>query len=477
MADLKNIPDLEAFRIRDLVLSRQISPVEVVEATLERIEKNNATINAICTLDAERSLDTAKSLEKKLSQNPGDIGSLAGLPVGIKDTTDTAGLRTTYGSPLYRDHVPVKDAEVVSRVRKADGIVIGKTNTPEFATGGVTDNDVFGPTCNPWNTEKISGGSTGGGAAGLASGMFALATGTDHGGSLRQPASLCGVVGLRPSVGLVPGIPSSHYWQTMSVDGPMARSAVDVALILEAISGVTQAYPISTNPGFGNIVEQVFRYSGDGKRFAYIGEICDVGIDPGIEKICRTAANKLSATGAEIEEIEFDLSEAREVFITLRGQMMVTTQYKHLERIDELGENLAGNIRLGLGQTTEQLAAAENARGQLMERFIELFRRYDAVLTPCVPIHAFGINDGAPTTIGDKPMKSYIDWMAPTFVLSLFGLPTACAPAGLTTENMPTGMQIVGPRLADAEILGIAGLLQQQVDIGSCFDSNDSLTR
>ncbi len=477
MTDLNNIPDLDALEVRELVVSRQISPVEVVEATLGRIEKTNSVVNAICTLDAEQTLDTAKSLEQKLSRNPDDVGPLAGLPVGIKDTTDTAGLRTTYGSPLYRDHVPAKDAEVVSRVRKADGIVIGKTNTPEFATGGVTDNELFGPTCNPWNLEKISGGSTGGGAAGLASGMFALATGTDHGGSLRQPASLCGVVGLRPSVGLVPGIPSSHYWQTMSVNGPMARTAVDVALILDAICGATPAYPLATHPGFDNIVQQVSSYSGAGKRFAYIGEICDVGIDPEIEKICRSAARNLSVTGADIEEIEFDLSEARNVFITLRGQMMVTTQYRHLDRIDELGENLAGNIRLGLDQTTEQLAAAENARGRLMERFIELFQRYDAVLTPCVPIHAFGINDGAPTSIGDKPMKSYIDWMAPTFVLSLFGLPTVCAPAGLTAENMPTGLQIVGPRFGEAEVLGIARLQQQHVNLGSCFDQNDRLTR
>src|SRR5256886_14024993 len=218
-----------------LVRSRKISPVEVVKDCLARVERCDPTVNAIVTLNP-RALDEAAALERRLVRGE-DIGLLGGLPVGIKDVTPVAGLRTTYGSTLYRDHVPTEDALVVQRLRAAGAVILGKTNCPEFAAGGATFNDVFGPTRNPWDPSRTAGGSTGGGAAGLVTGMIALAEGTDLGGSLRIPASFCGVVGLRPSVGLVPTYPADWSWDTLQVEGPVGRTAQDVALMLQAVAG------------------------------------------------------------------------------------------------------------------------------------------------------------------------------------------------------------------------------------------------
>src|SRR5919199_3318575 len=238
---LKPGRQLSATELRRLLLSRDLSPVEVVEESLARIEQLNGEINAIVTI-SERALDDARALELRGRH---DAGLLYGLPVGIKDVTPVKGLRTTYGSRLYQDHVAKEDALVVRRLREAGAIIIGKTNTPEFAAGGNTFNEVFGRTRNPWNLERSAGGSTGGRAAALATGMIALAEGTDLGGSLRIPASFCGIVGLRPSVGLVPTHPTDWVWDTLQVTGPMARTAEDVALMLQAIAGPSPLAPLA----------------------------------------------------------------------------------------------------------------------------------------------------------------------------------------------------------------------------------------
>ena len=240
---MDDLADRPAGELARLVAKREVSPVEVVEACLARVERYNPLINAVVTLNP-RALDDARALEQRLAQGV-EVGLLAGVPVGIKDVTPVAGLRTTYGSPLYRDHVPVEDALVVQRLRAAGAIILGKTNCPEFAAGGNTFNEVFGRTRNPWDPTRSAGGSTGGGAAGLVTGMIALAEGTDLGGSLRIPASFCGVVGLRPSVGLVPTYPADWLWDTLQVEGPVARTAADVALMLQAVSGPSPLAPLA----------------------------------------------------------------------------------------------------------------------------------------------------------------------------------------------------------------------------------------
>src|SRR5437867_11191558 len=236
-----DLPDLPATELRRLVAGREVPPVEVVQACLARFERYNGAINAVVTLN-EHALDEARELERRLARGEA-AGLLCGLPVGIKDVTPVAGLRTTYGSPLYANHVPVEDALVVRRLRAAGAVILGKTNCPEFAAGGNTFNEVFGRTRNPWDPTKSAGGSTGGGAAALATGMVALAEGTDLGGSLRIPASFCGVVGLRPSPGLVPTHPADWVWDTLQVTGPVARTAEDVALMLQAVAGPSPCAP------------------------------------------------------------------------------------------------------------------------------------------------------------------------------------------------------------------------------------------
>src|SRR5205809_5792765 len=240
---MEDLADRSATELARLVRSREVSPVEVIEACLARVERYHHAVNAVVTLNP-RALDDAGDLELRLVRGE-EVGLLAGLPVGIKDVTPVAGLRTTYGSALYRDYVPAEDALVVRRLRDAGAVILGKTNCPEFAAGGNTFNEVFGRTRNPWDPTKSAGGSTGGGAAALVTGMIALAEGTDLGGSLRIPASFCGAVGLRPSVGLVPTYPSDWVWDTLQVEGPVARTAQDVALMLQAVAGPSPLSPPS----------------------------------------------------------------------------------------------------------------------------------------------------------------------------------------------------------------------------------------
>ncbi|HEV8613769.1 MAG TPA: amidase family protein, partial [Gemmatimonadales bacterium] len=315
-------PLLTAAEIARRVAARELSPVEVIEAALERVQQFNPRLNAIVTLN-EHALEDARALERRLAAGE-SVGPLAGVPVGIKDVTQVAGLRTTFGSPLYRDYIPSEDALVVQRLRAAGAIILGKTNTPEFAAGGNTWNDVFGRTRNPWNPARSAGGSTGGGAAALATGMIGLAEGTDLGGSLRIPASFCGVVGLRPSPGLVPTYPTDFLWDTLQVTGPMARTAEDVALMLQAIGGPSPYAPLRQPIAGRDFVAAVRDGPRKHLRIAYCPDIAGIGIEPGIEAVCRSAAVSLEECGARVDLIELDLSAGRPAFLALRGLWFVT---------------------------------------------------------------------------------------------------------------------------------------------------------
>src|SRR5213595_2623100 len=303
---MEDLADRSATELARLVRSREVSPVEVIEACLARVERYHHAVNAVVTLNP-RALDDAGDLELRLVRGE-EVGLLAGLPVGIKDVTPVAGLRTTYGSALYRDHIPAEDALVVRRLRDAGAVILGKTNCPEFAAGGNTFNEVFGRTRNPWDPTRSAGGSTGGGAAGLVTGMIALAEGTDLGGSLRIPASFCGVVGLRPSVGLVPTYPAEWLWDSLQVEGPMARTAEDIALMLQAVSGPSHMSPLAQPRDGRDFVAAVTRGVATGLRVAYCRDVAKIGIDPAIEQVCARAARGLEEIGATVEEITFDLA-------------------------------------------------------------------------------------------------------------------------------------------------------------------------
>lgn len=460
-----DLADLSAFELRSRIDRREISPVDVVEACLERVEAHGETLNAIVTLN-DRALEEARAIETALARGERG-GVLAGLPVGIKDVTPVAGLRTTYGSTLFADHVADCDALVVRRLRRAGAIVIGKTNTPEFAAGANTFNDVFGPTRNPWNPKMSAGGSTGGGAAALAAGMVALAEGTDLGGSLRVPASFCGVVGLRPSIGYVPTHPTRFSWDTLQVTGGMGRTAEDVALLHEAMAGASALVPVNQPLSGLGLVEAARRAAENGlTRIAYCADIAAMGVDAGVERVCREAALELDGDGVTVEEIELDLSFAREAFLVLRGYWMVAHHGHLLDRLDDLGENLAGNIRAGLAQSAEALGAAEHARSELWVRLRELFRRYDALLTPCVAVSPFPVEQNYPVAIGGRTMASYVDWIAPTYILSLSGLPAGSVPAGVDDRGMPVGLQILGQPFSEGDVLGLAMRVEELRPIG-----------
>ena len=454
-----------ATELRRLIDRGELSAAELVEATLDRVEQRNGEINAVVTLNAG-ALAEARALDERRSRGE-TPGLLDGLPVGIKDVTPVAGVRTTYGSPLYADHVPEADALVVRRLRAAGAVILGKTNTPEFATGANTFNEVFGRTRNPWNAERSAGGSTGGGAAALATGMIALAEGTDLGGSLRIPAAFCGAVGLRPSPGLVPTWPSDYLWDTLQVTGPMARRAEDVALMLQAIAGPSPWSPL-VQPAVGrDFVAAVASGHCRGLRLAYAPDIARIGVEPAIDGVCRAAARELAQAGASVEEHDLDLEYGRRSFLALRGYWMVAQQHSRLDRVERFGENLRGNVEAGLSRSVLELAEAEALRGRLWEDLRRLFERFDALLTPTVAVPPFPVTQNYPDAIAGRPMKTYVDWIAPTFVLSLAGLPVVSVPAGLDAEGLPVGLQIVGPPRGEEAVLALARAVQEARPIGA----------
>ncbi|HHZ75284.1 MAG TPA: amidase [Rhodospirillales bacterium] len=442
------------------ILERKISVLEVLDCHLARIEETNPAINAVVTLTAEIARAQALSIDKRISKGE-QVGPLVGVPIGVKDVTATAGIRTTYGSPLFADHIPDKDDIIVQRIKEADGVIIGKTNTPEFATGGNTYNDVFGATRNPWNTELSAGGSTGGGGAGLISGMFPIASGSDLGGSLRIPAAFCGVMGLRPTPGLVPAGPGNTPFDTLGVPGPMARSSVDLALLLEVMAQPHLSHPHSPQSRYMNPGKQEI----ENLKIAYIADVADIGVDESIAECCRNAATAITDDGHIMDDCNLNLSDGRRAFSVLRGQWMVNKYLHLIDRLDELGTNLASNIRKGLDQKPTEIAEAETIRSILWFKLVEIFEKYDAVLTPTLPIPPFPVDQNYPEKINGKKMESYFDWFAPTLIFSLFGLPALSVPSGLTDEGLPAGLQIVGPRFSEALLMKLADIVSKKIQI------------
>ena len=457
----KALNQQSASELASLIRSKAVSPIEVLQAYLDAISRLNPKINAICTLAADQAMEAAEEAEAAVMRGE-KLGSLHGLPVGIKDVTPTAGIRTTYGSPLFVDHVPQEDAAVVTRLRQAGAIILGKTNTPEFATGANTVNKIFGATRNPWNLELTVGGSTGGGAAAVASAMLPLAEGTDFGGSLRIPAAFCGVVGLRPTAGLVPSYPVPLPWDPGRTHGPIARSVDDVALMLEAMVGLSDVSPISVAPTWDNLVRAVqSAHDAAGLNIAYAPDIAGVGIDTEIGEVCRAAANRLTDAGAHVEEIELDLSAGCDAYRTLRGEWMIGQYFSRLGDLDKFGSNLAGNIKAGLDLTAKDIAAAETTRALLWHRWRSLFEKFDFLLTPTVPVPPFPVEQNYPETVDGRKMQTYIDWIAPTFLVTLCSLPASSVPCGMTHAGIPVGLQIVSRRFDEARNLSLAKLVQQ----------------
>jgi amidase len=449
-----------------LMRTRAVSPVEVLDAHLAAIEAINPKLNAIITLAADQARDAARLAEAAVMKGEA-LGLLHGLPIGVKDVTPTAGIRTTFASPLFKDYVPTEDAEAVRRLKAAGAIVLAKTNTPEFACGANTNNALFGPTRNPWNPALSPAGSSGGSAAAVAAGMLPIAHGTDFGCSIRIPAAFCGIVGIRPTPGLIPSYPLHLPWDPGQVPGPLARDAEDAALFLDASVGFSRISPISVAPPWQSALAEL-DHNDDIKelRIAYVSDIAGIGVEAEIDAICRDAAAALGKRGAEVEQIEFDASAGRAPYQIWRGFWMVAQQYQRLAQIAEFGQNLRGNVEAGLKLNALDFAAAEHKREEMFHHFRRLFDRYDVLLTPAAPVKPYPIEMNFPDQINGRKFENYIDWIAPAYLITLVSLPAATAPAGLSHDGLPVGMQIVAPRFEEPLILRVARMIHQASNVG-----------
>ncbi len=466
MSRTAELTKLSAVELARRIRTGEITPLDVLDAHLAKIAELNPQLNAIVTLDMEGARAQAIAAGEAVTR--GDkLGTLHGLPVVIKDVTLTKGMRTTYASPLYKDFIPDVDAAPVARLRKAGAIILGKTNTPEFATGATTFNDVFGVTRNPWDPTKTPAGSSGGSAAAAASGMVPLAQGTDFGCSVRMPAAFCGIVGIRTTAGLIPNDPMHLPWDAGQVHGPLARSAEDAALMLDAMVGLDPTWPISAAPPWASALDIVNATTdAKGLRIAYVSDIAGFGVEDEINTICRAAAMRLACDGAQVDEIKLDLAEGFAAYKTLRGEWMVGQQIERLDFIDQFGANLSGNVKAGLALSVLDTAKAELVREHMWARFRDFFVDYDFLITPCSPVAPFNVDEKFPTEINGRKLDNYIDWIAPCFLITLVGFPAGSAPAGLTQSGLPVGIQIVGKRFDEPRILGLCKLVQRANPIG-----------
>jgi amidase len=439
-----------------------VSPLELMQAVLARIERVNPRLNAYCTVAADQALDAARRATAAQRRRRSRLGPLHGVPVSIKDLTPTKGIRTTWGSKIYEHHVPTEDGLVVERLKAAGAIVVGKTNTPEFGAGANTFNEVFGPTRNPWNPALTCGGSTGGGAVALATGLGPIAQGSDLGGSLRLPASFCGVVGFRTSPGCVPVHPTPLAWDPWSVQGPMARTVGDVALVLSTIAGADARAPISYPVNTRALLHAVRRPSVKGLRVAWGGDLGVTPVDDEVRAICRAGADVFRGLGARVEEAHPDYAGLEEIVQTSRAASMVARHEEKLPKWrDQMQENLVKNIEQGLRLTPSEIGRAERLRTALWHRVREFQERYDLILTPTAPVPPYPLElRSGPTAINGIPMRSYIQWALTTYAFTVVGLPAISVPCGFTASGLPVGLQIAGRWRDEAGVLRAAAAFE-----------------
>ena len=443
-----------------LIRQRQLSAHELMSAHLTQIEQVNPQVNAIVTLLPELALAGAKAADEQMARGAA-IGPLHGLPIAHKDLVATKGIRTTQGSPLFKDHVPDVDELIIERLHGGGAITIGKTNTPEFGAGSQTFNPVFGATLNPYDTSKTCGGSSGGAAVALACGMIPIADGSDTGGSLRNPANFCNVVGFRPSPGRVPAWPKAVGWFPISVQGPMARTVQDVALMLTAIAGPDPRSPIAIRePGtlFAQPLERDFK----GVRIAWSHDLGDFPVDPRITTTIDKQRPIFEGLGCVVEEGHPDFRDADEVFKVWRAwafELSFTDLIaKHR---DQIKETVIWNAEEGQRLTGPQLSRAEQKRTLLYHRVREFMESYEYLILPVSQVPPFPITQEYITEINGVSMATYIDWMKSCYFITVTGLPAISVPCGFTEEGLPVGVQIVGRHQDDFGVLQLAYAFQE----------------
>lgn len=452
--------DLTASEARRLIGTKALSPVRLMEACLARIDATNPTVNAIVSIDADGAMTAARAAEAAV-QAGRPLGRLHGLPVAIKDNRDVAGLRTTHGSTLYADNVAGADDPIVSRLKAEGAIVFAKTNLPEFAAGANTTNRLFGPTGNPFDPQKTASGSSGGSAAALASAMVPLATGSDYGGSLRTPAGFCGVVGFRPSVGLVPlGAPAS-YLSPWGVEGPMARTVDDAVLLLSVQAGYAPSDPFS-HPDDG-VAPTIAPADLSSLRLAASP---DLGAAPVAGEIRAVFADRIAAltgAGLAVQDAHPDFGPVHDIFEVTRGVSFLSTHHERLKtHRDMLERNVVDNTERGLAYSAADIAWAHREQANLYRRFNAFFEDYDALLAPAAAVSPFPHSELFVQEIDGEAMPTYMRWLAITYMPTMALACAAAIPVGRDANGMPFGLQVIGPKGRDARILAIAAALEAE---------------
>lgn len=448
--DLCFLPAVElASRIR----RKQISARDVMRAHLAQIERVNPRVNAIVTLVAERGLADAAAADEAQARGR-TLGPLHGLPIAHKDLVATAGIRTTRGSPFFRDHVPTSDAEIITRIKRAGALTVGKTNTPEFGAGSHTFNTIFGATKNPYDVTRSCGGSSGGAAVALACGMVPIADGSDTGGSLRNPAAFCNVVGFRPSPGRVATDATS--WSPLSVSGPMARTSADVALFLSAIAGPTPRNPLALDEDgtrFAARLDRDFK----GVRVAWWKGLGGIPFEPEIRRVVEANRHVFDQLGCNVEDAEPDFAGVDEAFPTLR-HLSYHTNYAAMarERPDWIKDTIKWEIAEAERQTATDIARAVARQSRMYAESSAFFDRYEFFVLPVTQVAPFDVTLSYPTTVAGTPMATYIDWMRSCWYVTFMANPAISVPGGFTSTGLPVGVQIVGRHRRDWSVLQLA---------------------
>jgi amidase len=457
--------DFTAIEARRLIGQKKLAPTELLESCIARIEAVDHAVNAMVARDFDRARTTAKQADAAVAR--GDkLPPLHGLPIGIKDLQETEGLRTTHGSPIYRDYIPAADERLVAAVREAGAIVIGKTNSPEFGAGANTRNAVYGATGNPFDPARSCAGSSGGSAVALATNMAPICSGSDTGGSLRNPASFCGIVGFRPTPGLVPNEKRALGWNNLSVAGPMARTVPDLCLLLSAMVSDDKRDPLATTI-HGRTVQRAEDFAVPARvdlSRLRVAITPDFGFAPTERHIAEVFAEKTGMfrhVFARTENATPDCAGADEAFEVLRSLGFLTARLQMVrERPQDVGPNVRANVEEGLRYTAEDVARAQALQTTLYRRWQSFFVDYDVILTPSITISPRSWRELYPAEIDGKQTRTYFHWLALAYAVTLPGHPAVSLPVGLDRNGMPFGLQIVGPRGGDAFALSVAAELE-----------------
>ncbi|HEX6450658.1 MAG TPA: amidase family protein [Trebonia sp.] len=454
--------------------ARELSARELLDAYTDRIQRVNPELNAIVTLAEEQASEQAAAADDAAARGE-PLGPLHGLPIAVKDLADTAGIRTTYGSPLFAGHVPDSDAPHVARLRAAGAVIIGKTNTPEFGAGSQTFNPVFGVTRNPWDTRLTPGGSSGGAAAAVAAGLLPFADGSDLAASVRNPAAMCSVVGLRTTPGLIasPDPARDDVFDPLGVVGPIARSAADAALLLSGLRGDDPGLPLArpaagAAPGAdaagGGAGNGPVPGSVAGLRIAWSDDLGGLPVEPEVARVLDRARAALEDAGAIVTDADPGLADADDVFQVLRGVGMAGKFGSMLRsHRDQMKDTLVWNVEYGLGLTAERIAGALRGRSAIFGRMREFLRGFDVLALPTVQVLPFPVEREWLTEINGVPQETYIDWMRTCSRITVTEHPAVSVPAGLSADGLPAGLQLVGPYGSDELLLAIAEAVGQVI--------------